>query len=232
MRPASLAVSCLIGNLTLLSLYVLVPGLRRPLFGEDRVVETAGALVLLAAFVVGLALLASGRSGRYRTLLMVSSAAGLLCFLDEISFGARLFDWRMPRLFGGGEFDGAHDLVILTYRLAARADTVVVGAVGVSLAAIALACVLYWQAPLRRLAPRIAADPAYGLFALFLLGIAIAEIIDLDIGFLEGLSPVEELLETNAGLALFLAVVSTNWPLWRTPARDAGAGRRPRTGPE
>ncbi len=82
----------------------------------------------------------------------------------------------------------------------------------------------YWRAALRDLTHRIAADPAYCLFALFAAGVGVAEIVDLDSGFLEGLSPVEELLETNAGLALLLAEVSTNRPLWHTPARTGTSG--------
>lgn len=48
----------------------------------------------------------------------------------------------------------------------------------------------------------------YGLFALFVAGVGIAALIDLDLGFLVRLGPLEEMLEMNAGLALFLAVLS------------------------
>jgi len=212
-KPSTLALACLACDAALLGLYLLVPRLRKPLFGEDRVVETAGALVLLAAFVAGLAFLTTGRSGRYRTFLLVSAGLGLLGFLDEISFGARLFDWQMPAMFGGGEFDGAHDVVILSYRLAAQADPILLGAAGVCLAAIVLAGALHWRTPLRDLAHRIVVDPPYTLFAVFVVCVTIAEIVDLDIGFLQRLSPVEELLEMNAGLALLLAVVATRRPL-------------------
>ena len=219
MSPLSVALLWLAGNAILLLLHVLAPRLRGPLFGEDRIVETATALLFLAAFIVGLAFLIAHRSRRYRVLLFIASSLGLLGFLDEISFGARLFGWSMPEMAGGGEFDGAHDLVILTYRLGAEADPIVVAGICATLVLIALLCVLYWYAQVRSLTHRMLIDPAYGLFALFVAGVAIAAVVDLDIGFLTHLGPVEEIVEMNAGLALFLAVLWTNRPLWRTSTR-------------
>jgi hypothetical protein len=110
-----IAFSWLAGNATLLVLYLLAPRLRGPLFGEDRLVETITALFFLAAFIIGVAFLIAHRSRRYRVLQLIASSLALLGFLDEISFGARLFGWSMPEMLGGGQFDGAHDLVILTY---------------------------------------------------------------------------------------------------------------------
>jgi hypothetical protein len=217
--PFSLAVLWLAGNGTLLGLHALAPRLRGPLFGEDRLVETATALLFLAAFIVGLAFLIAQRSRRYRVLLLIASGLGLLGFLDEISFGARLLGWSMPEMAGGGEFDGAHDLVILTYRLGADADPIVIAAICATLVLTTLLCVLYWYPRVPSLTHRMLTDPAYVLFALFVGGVAVAAVVDLDIGFLGHLGPVEEIVELNAGLALLLAVLWTNRPLRRTAGR-------------
>jgi hypothetical protein len=217
--PLSLALLWLAGNGTLLGLPVLAPRLRGPLFAEDRIVETATALLFLAAFFVGLAFLIAHRSRRYRVLLLIASSLGLLGFLDEISFGARLFGWSMPDMAGGGEFDGAHDLVILIYRGGAEADPIVIAAICATLVLTTLLCVRYWSAQILGLTHRALTDPAYGLFALFVGGVAMAAVLDLDIGLLRHLGPVEEIVELNAGLALLLAVLWTNRPLWRTSGR-------------
>lgn len=209
-NPFSLALLWLAGNATLLGLHVLVPRLRRPLFGEDRLIETATALFFLAAFIVGLAFLIAHTCRRYRVLLLIASSLGLVGFLDEISFGARLFGWSMPEMAGGGEFDGAHDLVILIYRLGAEADPIAIAAIGAALVLTTLLGVLSWYAQLRSLTHRMLTDPAYGLFALFVGGVAVAAVLDLDIGLLGHLGPVEEIVELNAGLALLLAVLWTN----------------------
>lgn len=217
-RPFWLAFLWLAGHATLLEIHFLAPRLRGPLFGEDRVVETATALLFLAAFIVGLAFLIAHRSRRYRVLLLIASSLGLVGFLDEISFGARLFGWSMPGMAGGGEFDGAHDFVILTYRLGAEAGPIVIAAICAALVLTTLLGAQYWYAQLRSLTHRVLTDPAYGLFALFVGGVAAAAVLDLDIGLLGHLGPVEEIVELNAGLALLLAVLWTN----------RNAGRKPR----
>jgi hypothetical protein len=218
--PFSLALLWLAGNATLLGLHVLGPRLRGPLFGEDRFVETATALLFLAAFAVGLAFLIAYRPRRHRVLLLIASSLGLLGFLDEISFGARLFGWSMPEMPGGGEFDGAHDLLILAYRLGAEADPIVIGAICATLVLTTLLCVVHWYAQVLSLTHRALTDPAYGLFALFVGGVAVAAVLDLDIGLLRHLGPVEEIVELNAALALLLAVLCTNRPLRRTWGKD------------
>jgi hypothetical protein len=64
-------------------------------------------------------------------------------------------------------------------------------------------------------------EPPYGLFALFVAGVAMAAVLDLGIGLLRQLGPIEELVEMNAGLALLLAVVRTSRPLPRESGRTA-----------
>ncbi|AWI60682.1 hypothetical protein AB395_00005505 (plasmid) [Sinorhizobium fredii CCBAU 45436] len=48
---------------------------------------------------------------------MIAGRLGLAERMDETSFGAMLFDFQPPRLYGGGELDGFHDLLILAYRV-------------------------------------------------------------------------------------------------------------------
>ena len=208
-----IALSWLTGNATLLIAYFLEPRVREPVFGEDRLVETTTALFFLAAFIVGVAFLVARGARRDRALLFIASSLGLLGFLDEISFGARLFGWSMPEMPGGGEFDGAHDIVILTYRLAAEAHPVVIAAICASLVLVTTLCVRRWYGRLVSLTHRMLTEPPYGLFALFVAGVALAAVLDLGIGLLRHLDPIEELVEMNAGLALLLAVVWTNRPL-------------------
>jgi hypothetical protein len=208
MRPSSLVLFWLAGNVALLVLSTARPRWRGLLFGEDRAVETATALLFLATFTSAAAFLIAG-SQRYRGLLFMAGGLGLLAFLDEISFGARLFGWPMPAMSGGGEFDGAHDLVILAYRLGSEADPIIIGAICLGVLVMALLCALRWRRRGDVRAHRIVTEPAYGLLVLFVGGIAIASLLDLGIGFLERLGPLEEVVEMNAGLALLLAVLST-----------------------
>jgi hypothetical protein len=93
---------------------ILAPGARTFLLREDGIVETASVVCLVIALVAALTgLLTQG-------LRLPFLLAGLIAFvelLDETSFGARAFGFKPPALYGGGELDGFHDLMILAYRL-------------------------------------------------------------------------------------------------------------------
>lgn len=111
--------------LSLAALIVLTvlawPGSKAILFREDGIIESASAAAYAIAAILGLTAIyrgaLTGRSYPERISFIAIPVLGTICFLDEISFGARLFDLAMPRLSGGGEFDGAHDLFIVLHRL-------------------------------------------------------------------------------------------------------------------
>ncbi|WP_162917441.1 hypothetical protein [Dongia deserti] len=195
------------GDVALIALYAV--GLRAPVFGEDRAVEVATALLFLAAFVVGAFLRRPGPRD-YRILLPVAAGLGILGFLDEISFGARLFGWSMPEMTGGGEFDGAHDLFILTYRLSSHVDPMLMVTIVGGASVIGLVFMILWCRELFGLARRIVADRTYSAMALFIAAIAFSALLDLDIGVLDRLGPLEEIAELNAALALLVVSMGAN----------------------
>jgi hypothetical protein len=201
-----LALPWFVGNAMLLLLYLRAPQWRRRLFVEDGIIETTTALLFLAASILGLVFWITG-SRAYRWLLAVASGLGLLGFLDEISFGARFFGWSMPEMRGGGEFDGAHDLVIVLARSGSHSAPITIAMIGIAILGLGLWCARRWYAHLRSLTHNIVSDPAYTAMALFVGGVAIATIVDLDIGLLGRLGPVEETLEMNAAVALAVAIV-------------------------
>lgn len=208
-----LPTACLLANAVLLLLYLALPRWRGALFSEDRLVETATAALFLAAFVASLGALPGRNGGRYRWALPAAGALGLTGFLDEISFGARLTGARMPALAGGGEFDGAHDLVLVAYRTLSAEQLAVAAAVLVA-GALALRrwSVSRGHGGLRRGARIVSADPAYRRLAAFAVLLAAALVIDLDVGWMARWGPLEELSELNAGAMLLAAVVAMGGP--------------------
>ena len=86
----------------------------REMLSEDGAIEWASA-AFFASAAVGAAVRLRRRAGDGWLPLCVGALA-ILCFLSELSFGARLFGWDMPDMRGGGELDGAHDLVLLAWR--------------------------------------------------------------------------------------------------------------------
>jgi hypothetical protein len=196
------------GDAALIILYAFGP--RALIFGEDRGVEMATALLFLAAFAVGILHMCRSRQRDHPILLPVAAILGLIGFLDETSFGARIFGWSMPAMAEGGEFDGAHDLVILIYRLALRADPMLIAAVGTGASIVALVFAVRWRKELVALVGRISADPTYLAMALFVAGVAFASLLDLEIGILRRLAPLEEIAELDAALALLVAVTGAS----------------------
>lgn len=82
-----------------------------PFFREDGIVEMAAAILFLVALIIGV------WRQLYRTLVgFAFCGLALLACLSEISFGARYLGFAMPAMPGGGELDGAQDLVMLAYR--------------------------------------------------------------------------------------------------------------------
>jgi cytochrome bd-type quinol oxidase subunit 2 len=87
---------------------------------EDGVIENMSMAGFFLSALIFSAIVVLGRSalpGRGLAFLAGVSAFCLLLFLSEVSFGARAFGTPVPDMYGGGEFDGGHDFVILTYRL-------------------------------------------------------------------------------------------------------------------
>jgi hypothetical protein len=207
-HPFAMILLVTAGDAALLVLYAFGP--RALIFGEDRGVEMATALLFLAAFVAGIVHICRSRPRDYPILLPVAAVLGLIGFLDETSFGARIFGWSMPAMADGGEFDGAHDLVILIYRLALRADPMLIAAIGAGAGLVALVFAVRRRKALHALARRIGADPTYLAMALFVAGVAFASLLDLEVGILRRLGPLEEIAELDAALALLVTVMGAS----------------------
>lgn len=223
-RPSRLA--WLAVNVTLLLAPLGWPRLRGPLFGEDRLVETVTALCFLGAFAAGTALAWRIAPGR-RPLVATAAGLGLIGFLDEVSFGARMFGWTMPAMPGGGEFDGAHDVVVLTWRHLDRVDPVVGAAIGVCVMLLAaLSARRRFARWLWTVSRYLRGDRGATMFALFVAALTLAALLDLEIGPLHGLGPVEELLELNAALALVLSILASA-PRGRTAVLPRNLQDRP-----
>lgn len=176
-----------------------------PLFKEDGVVETAAAMLFLAALIIGL----------YRQLFrsaigLALCGLALLACLSEISFGARYLDFAMPAMQGGGELDGAQDLVMLAYRAAdANGFMPLVVALFVTMPVL-VSMLAYRSGHLARVILWFYADNGRSTMAIAMVVIGLAVILDV----MEIARFAEEVLELF-GAALFV-----------TAALRLGAGER------
>ena len=116
--------------------FLLMPSARDRLIVEDGIIETATAIVFLAAAIGGMIAI---RSGSVPGAYWLIPAFGLFGFLDEMSFGARVFGFPLPTV-NGLKVDSFHDIFDLADRLA--------GTLGVSRTQIAGLAVLLTLAAL------------------------------------------------------------------------------------
>jgi hypothetical protein len=94
--------------------FAIMPSARDRLVTEDGIIETTTAMAFLGAAILGLyAVVTSGA----RRLYWLIPAFGLFGFLDEMSFGARLFGFPLP-VIDGLEIDSFHDIFDLADRAA------------------------------------------------------------------------------------------------------------------
>jgi amino acid transporter len=180
---------------------IFLPGMRGVLLREDGIVEM-GSVICLAGAVLGTA--AAIVAWGPRLPFMLAGFLGLVELLDETSFGARLFGFQPPALYGGGELDGFHDLLILAFRLLADVSPglglvwvgVIVGAsVAIMLVALRPAKIAGWSTGLS----------GYILIFLHVGLIGLAQAVDVATSS-RVLSAVEEVLEFNAALVLLVYV--------------------------
>ncbi len=174
------------------------------LIGEDRLLETLSAILYACASLFAASLLIRLGRGAHPALWFVA-VFGMVCALDEISFGARLLDIEMPPMEGGGEFDGAHDVIIVAVRaLRAMPAPARWLAVGGTLVLCLVAAIM-----LRRLilvaAEAVLADPVLLRIAICGTLLVFAQALDVDLFVIPRQMYFEEWAETSAGYWLLVS---------------------------
>lgn len=105
----SYAFLTILNTLVFSLLYALFPHLRKGFVSEDQFIENASAFLCLASFLLGVVFLAARDAKAHRKVDAIVPVLGLVGFLDEISFGERVFHIRMPIVYGV-KVDGFHDV--------------------------------------------------------------------------------------------------------------------------
>jgi len=131
-------------------------------------------------------------------MLLLIATLGFVGFMDEISFGERLFGYSMPSL-RGWKVDGVHDLVERALRFllkSAPATTIV-------LCSLAVGAFLY-RKKLFNLVSLVKQHPPYLALSAFVVLISVAILLDAKVVLSREFRFAEELLEMNAALSLIL----------------------------
>ncbi|WP_147274605.1 hypothetical protein [Phyllobacterium bourgognense] len=194
---------------------LFVIGLSTPaLLVEDGLVEdlSATGFAIAALLALNTALLKNvSLTFREKGLLIGTSVLSLVLFLSEISFGARIFHVQMPKMRGGGEFDGGHDIAILVFRMIRDAGFagIVTALIGAAiLLAVAVALLFRFRQEGAMVRDIISRTFEFRLL-LALCWLASAVVLDLIPSYKA--ATLEETLEFAASGVLILAVVGLFW---------------------
>lgn len=187
---------------------IWMPGYKAYLIKEDSLVENLSAFFFLSTFF--LSFLFFLKRKKHRKALIIVSAVGLLGFLDEISFGERLFALNMPYI-GSVKIDALHDFFFLGYKVIkgfthshAIFVYLLIG-VGVIMAVIVA---LKHRYKLIGIISNSNYKQTYILALFFASLVFAALIIDLEIVHNKALFALEESFEMNSAIALLFCCLS------------------------
>ena len=94
--------------------YFLFPESRDFLVAEDRLAEDLEALFYILCFFPGILFILRIKEKKFRRIYIALPFIGLLGFLEEMSYGARIFKFHTALIYNE-YFDALHDLVPIAY---------------------------------------------------------------------------------------------------------------------
>lgn len=199
---------------------IFAPGLRSLLLREDGIVEM-GTVIFLAAAALGAGAATALRG--LRIPLALAGLIGLAELLDETSFGSRLFGFQPLPLYGGGQLDGFHDLLILAFRLLQQVSHNLAWLLVALMLALSVGLVVF---AVRQIARNMAGATTtwlsgHALLFLHVGFIGLAQAIDIAASS-RAVSAVEEVLEMNAAILLAFYVVQVGWQSSARHVRPSG----------
>lgn len=206
-------------NLVAFLSYVFFPSYRIYFIREDSFIENVTAIIFCCAFLLASIQIIQTRPRRRdpseRWWLVVIAALGLLAFLDEISFGERLFNLKMPTI-AGVKIDGAHDFIELLYYNASGLTSAHPGLFYFVAACVLLLLIIFLLRLGRSvfaLGDRLPIVLLLACFAVFVISATMIDAIGVKplaeaIGLhRRHIMAVEEMLELNAALALMASAL-------------------------
>jgi len=204
----------IISTAVLLWSYMNVPGFTR-YFGEDGCIENISAGLFLASFVVILFSFRGRMKGKGFRMSLIAAFFSILCFLEEMSYGKRLFGFKSTLKYGKSkEVDQAQDLYDFSFYWIKKNWMIDGEVAAYAMLGIALLIVLGALLLIRKKMTGevfLLKDTPFLLFSFFVLLVVFAKTFDLD--FLDSqtyrhIPALEEIFELNAAGALLLCCLN------------------------
>lgn len=191
------------------AVYFMMPE-NRTWLEEDRLIENLTGFLFFVTFLLGLIFALKGNP--QRKALIFLSIAGLICLFEELSFGERLFGFRMPEIMGF-KIDALHDLLSVEKSLGGnfiRNNSQLIFpllVITVLLTILIILLLIKYKNSIKKTALSIYQKPPVMLALIFAALTVFALISDLEIVHIN-LMLAEEMFELNAAFALILCCIS------------------------
>lgn len=190
--------------------FFLFPEIRDQLHEEDQLVENITVLIYLTVTLLSIGGFFYVKGKYNKSIMVLFFILGLLTSLEELSYGARYFEFIAPRILDY-KMDTVHDFFFLFFK-AVKELAEIFGFVVFFVVAVLGGIFLYLLYRIRdRILPTfmpLVSHPPFFYICLFLaLGVT-ALLVDLRIFKYDFLQVLEEGLEMNAALALVVGCVA------------------------
>lgn len=201
-------------NIVIFSLlYIFIPGLRDSLTKEDQFMEHLTSILFLNAFLLSAFFVTKLKGKPSQALYLIIPIVSLIFFLDETSFGERIFHFTPPVIMGV-RVDALHDFIQIAYLMILSLPKsylllllpIFVLAIGTIVLIMLLKYKRYLKVRyVKQLSNLLSNYPPFNYLLVTVVFVSVAMIVDLDMINNKFLFFLEELLEMNAGLSLVFA---------------------------
>jgi hypothetical protein len=210
MKLFSIYTITVILNITVFSLiYFFLPLSRWKFFSEDLLVENLSAALFFSGFLFGTVSLLKFKDKTYRLAFFIIPFISLAGFLDEWSFGQRIFYFTAPVIYDF-KINQFTDIVAVIYEVSKNISSLLLYSALLALfATVALIAVKYRKF-LSRLPEKLRGNPPF-MYVLIATGFLVIS-INIDLHYIDQrfyqlfpLSLIEELFDMNVALTLLFA---------------------------
>jgi hypothetical protein len=201
------AVIAIVNIIIISYLYFLFPDLRDFLVAEDRLTEDLTALFYLLSFSLGIFLISRIKEKKYRRIYLAIPVIGLLGFLEELSYGERIFKFKTPLIYNE-YFDALHDLLPIAVNYLQLHATFLLFVLPVLFFVLIAVVMLKYRRYIPGIPEFISSYPPTGFFLIAAGMILFAQVYDLNLVKPDFAKLIEELFEMNGSLALLFSVLS------------------------
>ena len=195
------------------------PELFNDLAKEDQLLENLTTGLLAGTVCLGLWLQRCQRT--HKPAIRGFTTIALLGFLDEISFGERLFDLKMPKA-GGTQIDGLHDLLNMFKKIVITNANFHPIATALTLAVIAggLIKIAIWnRTSIAKFIEYSNNTKTFSTIAITIMAVFISQALDLEDFGLTTAKSLEETLELIAAMGLVTCLIT--WSNQNVPGTDS-----------